>query len=165
MATTLVDHREVPPNRPHEPSRSPDWPRVERAHIVEQPDCICCKPGTTTKTGVQVHHKFPFHYCVALGRPDLELDDRNLITLCENEPGKLGENHHLLVGHLDNFKSSNLEVVRDASVTFFGMTAAEIRASGYWKAKVQARLTLLGAMDEREKAAFAKLMNHTFPKR
>jgi hypothetical protein len=35
-----------------------------------------------------VHHIFPFHYCIALGRPDLELDDRNLITLCEDEQGK-----------------------------------------------------------------------------
>ena len=59
-----------------------------------------------------MHHIFPFHYCIALGRPDLELDDRNLITLCEDEAGKPGQNHHLLVGHLDDFESSNLAVVR-----------------------------------------------------
>jgi len=46
---------------------------------------MCCKPGTNTRAGLQVHHIFPFHYCIALGRPDLELDDRNLITLCEDD--------------------------------------------------------------------------------
>jgi hypothetical protein len=42
---------------------------------------------------VQVHHIFPFHDCVALGRPDLELDERNLITLCGKSHNGIGENH------------------------------------------------------------------------
>ena len=41
---------------------------------------------------VQVQHIFPFHYCVALGRPDLELDERNLITLCGKSHDGIGEN-------------------------------------------------------------------------
>jgi hypothetical protein len=28
------------------------------------------------------------------GRPDLELDDRNLITLCENERDRPADDHH-----------------------------------------------------------------------
>ena len=28
--------------------RSPEWPRVERAHLLKQPHCVCCKPGTNT---------------------------------------------------------------------------------------------------------------------
>jgi hypothetical protein len=56
--------------------RSPEWPRVERLHLQRQPRCMCCKPGANTRAGLQVHHIFPFHYCIALGRPDLELDDR-----------------------------------------------------------------------------------------
>jgi len=63
-----------------EPPRSPEWPRVERVHLRRQPRCMCCKPGTNPRAGLQVHRIFPFHYCIALGRPDLELDDRNPIT-------------------------------------------------------------------------------------
>src|SRR6202049_95726 len=111
-----------------EPPRSPEWPRVERVHLQRQPHCICCKPGTNTRAGLQVHHIFPFHYAIALGRPDLELDDRNLITLCEDEAGKPGQNHHLLVGHLDDFESSNLAVVEDAARTFYGMDATAIES-------------------------------------
>src|SRR5579863_6845544 len=123
MATTGVDHGEQEALRTGVRPRSPKWHGVEEAHLAKEPHCECCKPNTNEKAGVQVHHKFPFHYCIALGRPDLELDDRNLITLCEDEAGKPGQNHHLLVGHLDDFQSSNLAVVVDATKTFFGMTA------------------------------------------
>ncbi len=43
---------------------------------------------------------FPFHYCIALGRPDLELGQRNLITLCEDEAGHPADNHHYEAGVL-----------------------------------------------------------------
>jgi len=145
--------------------RSPQWPRVEKAHLEKQPHCVCCKPGTNTHAGLQVHHIFPFHYCVALGRPDLELDDRNLVTLCEDEQGKPGQNHHLLVGHLDDFRSSNLDVSVDARITFFGMTATAIRADARWKAKVQRRLAPLDEMSHADKAAFVERMNRRFPRR
>ncbi|MBS2033219.1 MAG: hypothetical protein JST54_35425, partial [Deltaproteobacteria bacterium] len=82
-------------------ARSSRWPRIEKLHLSLQPKCACCGDKMDPHAGMQVHHIFPFHYCIALGRPDLELDLRNLITLCENEPGQPGENHHLLVGHLD----------------------------------------------------------------
>ena len=107
----------------HGIQRSPAWPHAEKLHLQLQPTCVCCKPGMHPNAGVQVHHIFPFHYVIALGRPDLELDQRNLITLCENEEGKPGENHHLLVGHLDSFQSSNLSVVEHAEKTFFGNSA------------------------------------------
>jgi hypothetical protein len=45
------------------------------------------------------------------------------------------------------------------------MTATQIRASEPWKAKVQGRLKLLDEMTSEERAAFARLMNHTFPER
>src|SRR4051812_2130881 len=101
-------------------SRSPKWAHVRAAHIEREPACVCCKPGETGFT-MQVHHVFPFHYCIALGRPDLELDDRNLITLCESSKGVPGPNHHLLVGHLGAFASANLAARHDAKVTFHGM--------------------------------------------
>jgi len=140
MSTTPVRHAHRNLDHPYEPVRSSAWRRVERAHLAKHPRCACCRPGTNVNAGIQVHHGFPFHYCIALGRPDLELDDRNLISLCETEKDRPSENHHLLVGHLDDFKSSNLDVVKDASVTFFGSSGAEIRGSEAWKTKVLARL-------------------------
>jgi hypothetical protein len=101
---------------------------------------MCCKPGTNPRAGLQVHHIFPFHYCIALGRPDLELDDRNLITLCEDEAGKPGQNHHLLVGHLDDFESSNLAVVRMRRGAFYGMDAEAIKSDMTWLRKKVSRL-------------------------
>jgi hypothetical protein len=107
---------------------------------------------------VQVHHIFPFHYCVLLGWPDLELDQRNLITLCETESGHVEENHHLLIGHLDDFKSSNLDVVNDAKKTFSGMTADQIKADPRWQLKP------LDKMSQQEKDDFTAQMNKVFPK-
>ena len=94
--------------------RSPEWPKVEKAHLAKNPHCACCAPGANLSAGQQVHHKFPFHCCIALGRPDLELDDRNLITLCEKEGA--GGSCHLRFGHLDNFKSFNVDVFEDAAI-------------------------------------------------
>jgi hypothetical protein len=145
-------------------SRSPEWPRVEKAHLERQPRCVCCGPSASASAPVQVHHMFPFHYCVALGRPDLELDDRNLITLCEDEAGRPGQNHHLLVGHLDDFQSSNLAVREDATTTFSGMTAPAIRADPRWVNKCASRLKPLDQMTEDDKQAFKDAMNERFPR-
>jgi hypothetical protein len=146
-----------------EAPRSPEWPRVERAHLQRQPHCVCCKPGTNGRAGLQVHHVFPFHYCIALGRPDLELDDRNLITLCEDEAGKPGQNHHLLVGHLDDFESSNLAVEVDAARTFYGMDASAIRSDMTWLRKKASRLRPLEQMTAADKEAFREAMNRRLP--
>ena len=143
--------------------RSDEWPKVERAHLAHEPRCVACAGGSAL-AAVQVHHVFPFHYCIALGRPDLELDDRNLITLCEDEESAPGANHHLLVGHLASFRSGNLDVVQDAKTTFFGMSPEKIRADPRWKAKVATRLAPLGEMSADEKAAFTKEMNDRLPR-
>jgi hypothetical protein len=149
----------------HGIARSPEWPHVEKVHRLLQPRCTCCADGMASNAGTQVHHVFPFHYCVALGRADLELDQRNLVTLCEDEKGKPAQNHHLLVGHLDDFQSSNLDVVEDAASMFHGMTAEQIRESPEWKALVAKRLKPLSEMSEQDKQAFAQAMNQRFPKR
>jgi hypothetical protein len=73
--------------------RSPHWSEVARKHLARQPRCICCRPDSPGQGIPQVHHIFPFHYCVALGRPDLELDERNLITLCGWSRDHVVENH------------------------------------------------------------------------
>lgn len=149
----------------HGISRSPKWPEVEEAHLQAQSHCVTCRPGATPGAGLQVHHIFPFHYCIALGRPDLELDQRNLITLCEDEAGHPGDNHHLLVGHLDDFQSSNLEVVTDAQTTFYGMTASAIKQDSRWQQKKAARLKPLDQMTDQDQQAFKIQMNARFPKK
>jgi hypothetical protein len=146
-------------------TRSPKWPAVERAHLVTQPHCVCCAPGAEPRAGLQVHHVFPFHYCIALGRPDLELDQRNLITLCEDEPARPGQDHHLIVGHLDDFQSSNLAVVEDATRTFHAMAGAAIRADARWKEKEAARLTPLDQMTDAQKKTFRAQMDARFPRK
>ena len=93
------------------------------------------------------------------------MDLRNLVTLCENELGKPGENHHLRVGHLDSFRSSNLNVVEDAKGIFHGKCAEEIRKSARWLELVGQRLRPLGELSEQEKAAFAHLMSARYPRK
>jgi len=139
------------------------WPRAERKHLKLQPCCQACKPGTNLEFKVQVHHIFPFHYAVALGRPDLELDDRNLITLCETEAGHPADDHHLLIGHLGNFKLGNLHVVQDCQA-YQGLYGIQIRALAEWQNEERAgRIKDLDAMTDDEKKALRELMDATFP--
>lgn len=79
--------------------RSPKWHAVERAHLKLHPWCEVCK----TRSGVEVHHVIPFHVDAAH-----ELDPTNLISLCRV--------HHLLFGHLGDWKSWNLKCADDVRV-------------------------------------------------
>ncbi len=82
-------------------ARSPEWPTVRRAHLKLQPLCAAC----ASDVRMQVHHKEPFHL-----DPALELDPDNLISLC------MGPNEcHIRIGHGDDFKAYNPNVVSDAS--------------------------------------------------
>jgi len=148
----------------HDSERSPEWPKFRDAFIAKNPDCTVCGKGRKDGVGVQAHHIFPFHYCIALGRSDLELDDRNLITLCENEVDESSNNHHVLVGHLDDFESSNLDVVHDAKVTYKGWTEARIEADGGWQSKKAHRLPHLPQMSGGDKQAFKWAMTTRYPK-
>lgn len=84
-------------------ARSGHWETLRKQFLVTHPNCRVC--GGVKK--LEVHHIKPFHL-----HPALELDESNLITLCENF--KDGVNCHLLFGHLGNFKSVNDTVVHDA---------------------------------------------------
>jgi len=80
--------------------RSPHWPAVQHAHLQIEPLCQAC----STDQNLNVHHKKPYHLY-----PDLELEPTNLITLCmENKC-------HILIGHGNNFKQYNPNVVEDAA--------------------------------------------------
>jgi hypothetical protein len=159
MSSKPVDHGHEEAMRTIGHGRSSHWPAVEKKFRAVHPQCVCCL--VTSIEHIQIHHRFPFHYCVALGRPDLELDARNLITLCE-WPSHPSPSHHLLIGHLDNFQSSNLEVAEDA-ITFRGMSEDAIRKDLRWIAKVAGRLKPLDQMTAEDKEAFTQRMNAVFP--
>jgi 5-methylcytosine-specific restriction enzyme A len=83
--------------------RSGHWPVVAHAHLVAHPLCEAC--GCGVKALLNVHHIHPFHEF-----PQLELEETNLITLCESP----SHNCHLIFGHLLKWSSWNLDVVHDA---------------------------------------------------
>ena len=143
----------------HGITRSPQWPKIEHEHLQEFPNCAVCGINSS----VQVHHIFPFHYCIALGRPDLELDERNLITLCESTEKEKNNDHHLLIGHYDDFKSSNLNVKVD-SLIYKGFTESQIRSNKGWLLAKLGKIKALDEMTNTEKQNMLNLMNKTIPK-
>jgi hypothetical protein len=99
----LHDIRRGIPRFAAEKPRSPEWPRVRRAHLEKEPVCQWC--GGSTE--LQVHHIQPFHLA-----PALELDPENLITLCE----KKGTDDHLEHGHLGDFKNFNPQIRQQCEI-------------------------------------------------
>ena len=110
----------------HGHERSSQWHRVRNKHLLREPTCVVC--GRKGR-GLQVHHIKPFHL-----HPHLELDPRNLVTLCQVK----GRDHHLLLGHLNEWESYN-EHVREDAKRFYRKTAAQIRADALWQKKVKQR--------------------------
>ncbi len=106
--------------------RSPEWPAVAHAHLAKEPACMVC--GHRGQ-GLQVHHIKPFHLY-----PELELDPNNLITLCEIR----GRDHHLLIGHLDDWESYNPQVRVDVK-KYHKENATTIRANPAWQKEEQHR--------------------------
>lgn len=103
--------------------RSPHWPTVEKHFLAAHPRCAGCSDAqekarraqlnhaALVTRGLQVHHAIiPFHYAILLGRPDLETDDRNLESFCEDETGVKTQDHHSRLGHLCNFQSYNPDI-------------------------------------------------------
>jgi 5-methylcytosine-specific restriction endonuclease McrA len=62
--------------------RSSEWQSVRKSFVKRHPYCEACG----SMKSINVHHVEPFHL-----RPDLELDEWNLITLCRR--------HHFEIGH------------------------------------------------------------------
>jgi hypothetical protein len=135
-------------------ARSPAWPDVEHAFRAAHPHCAAC--GETIM--LNVHHIFPFHYVVLCGRPDLELDFRNLLTACVR-PDCL---HHLELGHLDDFESYNPAVLKFVS-KYSGMTSVQIRAHAEWQKAQANRPKHLDEMTQAEKDAFKKMLDRKLP--
>ena len=68
------------------------------------------------------------------------------------------------MGHLDNFQSSNLSVVRDARKVFYGMPARQFRTDEQWLRHYNRRLVPLDLMTEAQKAALLRTMNRRMPR-
>jgi 5-methylcytosine-specific restriction endonuclease McrA len=83
--------------------RSSRWKKVREEHIKNNPTCSAC--GSTDN--LIVHHIVPFHL-----NPDLELDPKNLITLCQGRH----MNCHIVIGHKYNWHETNDNVVKDAEI-------------------------------------------------
>lgn len=82
-------------------SRSWGWRKIRALRIeIDGGKCRACGRDHN----LQVHHIRPFAM-----QPERELELSNLVTLC----GRC----HILVGHLDNWKSRNDEVLPDADYT------------------------------------------------
>ena len=90
---------------PSKNKRSPKWDKVRKAHLAQFPNCAVCDGSDS----LEVHHIKPFHL-----HPELELEDSNLITLCESK--KNGVTCHLFIGHLGSYKSFNENAREDAKV-------------------------------------------------
>ena len=80
--------------------RSPKWAYRRKKHLKTEPQCQWCN----SETNLQVHHIVPVHI-----NPALELEDSNMITLCETP----NYNCHRRVGHFGNWQKFNPNVRKD----------------------------------------------------
>ena len=142
--------------------RSPEWVAFAKAQLAATPECAACGPLWKPSTMVQVHHIFPVHFLRVIGRNDLEFDARNVIVLCTSLVAFPGQDHHLLVGHLDDLQAANPATRRDAE-RYRGMTAAQIRASATWRSSVLSRMPALEDMSFAQKHALRALMDKVMP--
>ncbi|HUA67232.1 MAG TPA: hypothetical protein VMA13_01680 [Candidatus Saccharimonadales bacterium] len=134
--------------------RSSAWPDVAKSFRVTHPCCAAC--GGTDQ--LNVHHKFPFHYVVLCGRPDLELDPRNLVTLCVHHDCE----HHVLLGHLDDYESYNPRVLKFVK-EYARLTSQQIRADPIWQAAAARKPKHFDQMSEAEIDAFKRILDAKVP--
>lgn len=83
-------------------NRSSEWNKVRKQFIKTHNVCAVCG----IQKDLQVHHIQPFHLY-----PELELDTKNLITLCISK--YWGFNCHLILGHAGNFRYENPWIKED----------------------------------------------------
>lgn len=83
-------------------TRSGKWPKVRKQHLIENPTCAACGRSKN----LEVHHIEPVHL-----NSNRELDPSNLITLCSDPC-------HIVFGHFMDYKSWNINVVKDCSVYY-----------------------------------------------
>jgi hypothetical protein len=134
-------------------ARSPLWSGVEKK-VREDAKCMTC----SNDQNLQVHHIVPFHLCHLVYRGDLELDDRNLLVLCEENVN----DHHLLVGHLGNFESYNPGGRAAIEGAFVGLSAQQIKADKTWQALMQGRPAPWNKMPHDQRLALRQFLDTNF---
>ncbi len=142
--------------------RSPHFERIKNEYLRVHPNCEADAKEYFGRVCVQVHHIFAFHVCILLGRPDLELDPCNFLGLCENEPGKPCENHHVLLGHLGDFQVNNDSVLADIK-TYQGMTHQFILASGPFASRMLTRPKPFPDWTAQERVDYRKMLDAKLP--
>ena len=138
--------------------RSPLWAGVQRAYLAKNELCVVCSSNST----IQIHHIMPFHLCHLVYRGDLELDERNFISLCE----ETGNNHHLLLGHLGNFESYNQggrESILALGKSIPGLSEEAIKADQAWIQLMGSRPKPWEQWSHAEKLAFRQILDTTLP--
>lgn len=137
--------------------RDPRWNEVRDNYLKAHNKCVVCGRSTD----LQIHHMFPVSYVRALGRPELELDDRNFMTLCETESGSDAQNHHLLIGHLDDWKSMNQNVMADAK-KYVNKKAQDIKQDQHWKQEKAGKPKPASELTASERAHILSLIEAKF---
>lgn len=84
-------------------ARASRWRSLRKSFLKKNPECAVC--GNTKD--LVVHHVVPVHV-----RPELELDESNLLSLCEGK----GFNCHFFFGHLKDWTRHNPDVASDAKI-------------------------------------------------
>lgn len=84
-------------------ARSSKWRTVRNNFLEKNPYCAVCR----SNQNLIAHHIIPVHI-----DKSKELDENNLMTLCQNKT----MNCHFIFGHLLNWTKSNPEVVKDSKI-------------------------------------------------
>ena len=114
---------------------------------------------------VPFDQKLPVHiiqFVQTKERGILEIDDRNLISLCETEENAPSPNHHLRAGHSGDFQSSNTNIRQDAKV-FFRMDEATIEKNAHYLENVKNRLKPWAQMTDQDKKDLTALIDRLYP--
>lgn len=135
--------------------RGSHWAAFEKHHLTIQPGCIVCGRWSG-QTQIAVHHKYPFSFIKELGREDLECDERNCFTMCDD--------HHLLVGHLGYFGSFNPRLEYFAMLCR-GLTIPQIRALPELLDAARTRPIPIAKMNDPMRAGVLADLNRFLPRK
>lgn len=138
-------------------ARSPHWGTLE--HIVRKLRGDRCEISGRGPT--QVHHGYPFHDCVLAGRPELELTLENLHLLYSGE-NHAEQGHHLIVGHLRNFRSYNPDLA-GCIARWKGKDVQQIQALPEWQMMAHGKPRSYSELPPKDQAKFRRLLSRVFP--
>lgn len=136
-------------------ARHKKWDTAQAQWMRKHPQCAVCGEIACKRN---VHHKLPLTYLHAINRLDLELDERNLITLCVESDMQ----HHALVGHLNFYSSFNPWLMQTVAMCK-GKTAKEIFDLAEFQQMVNNRPKPVHQMNAKELDELKQLTQRTFP--